>query len=268
MGHSVRRKEDPRFLRGKGNYVDDLKLPGMLHLDIVRSPMAHARIKSIDTEKAMAIPGVLAVITGKDLEQYNLAWMPTLMGDTQMVLPVDTVKFDGQEVAAVLATDRYTAADGVNAVEVEYEPLDVVVDPFKALEPDSTIVREDQRGSEQPHLALGSRRQGQHRARFPPERCHGQRGHLHTAYSRLFNRDLRLRRPVGPGKREADRVHDHTGSSPPSGLFSRWWPDILDWQSTRSGSFPQTLGAGSAAKCRSTPGTCWPSRPRSSLALR
>ena len=85
--------------------------------------MAHARIKSIDTEKAMAIPGVLAVITGKDLEQYNLAWMPTLMGDTQMVLPVDTVKFDGQEVAAVLATDRYTAADGVNAVEVEYEPI-------------------------------------------------------------------------------------------------------------------------------------------------
>ena len=143
MGHSVRRKEDPRFIRGKGNYVDDLKLPGMLHLDIVRSPMAHARIKSIDTEKAMAIPGVLAVITGKDLEQYNLAWMPTLMGDTQMVLPVDTVKFDGQEVAAVLATDRYTAADGVAAVEVEYEPLDVVVDPFKALEPDSTIVRED-----------------------------------------------------------------------------------------------------------------------------
>ena len=143
MGHSVRRKEDPRFLRGKGNYVDDFKLPGMLHLDIVRSPMAHARIKSIDSEKALAIPGVLAVITGKDLEQYNLAWMPTLMGDTQMVLPVDTIKFDGQEVAAVLATDRYTAADGVNAVEVEYEPLPPVVDPFKALEPDSQIVRED-----------------------------------------------------------------------------------------------------------------------------
>ncbi len=143
MGHSVRRKEDPRFIRGKGSYVDDFKLPGMLHLDIVRSPMAHARIVSIDTEKALAVPGVLAVITGKDLEQYNLAWMPTLMGDTQMVLPVDTVKFDGQEVAAVLATDRYTAADGVAAVEVEYDPLPVVVDPFKALDPDATIVRED-----------------------------------------------------------------------------------------------------------------------------
>ena len=143
MGHSVRRKEDPRFIRGKGSYVDDFKLPGMLHLDIVRSPMAHARIVNINTEKALAVPGVLAVLTGKDLEQYNLAWMPTLMSDTQMVLPVDTVKFDGQEVAAVLATDRYTAADGVAAVEVEYDPLPVVVDPFKALEPDATIVRED-----------------------------------------------------------------------------------------------------------------------------
>ncbi len=143
MGHSMQRKEDPRFLQGKGNYVDDLKLPGMLHLDIVRSPLAHARIKSINSEKALAIPGVLAVITGKDLEQYNLAWMPTLMSDTQMVLPVDTVKFDGQEVAAVLATDRYTAADGVSAVEVEYEPLEPVVNPFRALEADSPIVRED-----------------------------------------------------------------------------------------------------------------------------
>ena len=143
MGHSVQRKEDPRFLQGKGNYVDDLKLPGMLHLDIVRSPLAHARIKSINAEKALAIPGVLAVITGKDLEQYNLAWMPTLMSDTQMVLPVDTVKFDGQEVAAVLATDRYTAADGVSAVEVEYEPLEPVVSPFRALEADAPIVRED-----------------------------------------------------------------------------------------------------------------------------
>jgi carbon-monoxide dehydrogenase large subunit len=143
MGHSVQRKEDPRFLQGKGNYVDDVKLPGMLHLDIVRSPLAHARITSINSEKALAIPGVLAVITGKDLEQYNLAWMPTLMSDLQMVLPVDTVKFDGQEVAAVLATDRYTAADGVAAVEVEYEPLEPVVNPFRALEADSPIVRED-----------------------------------------------------------------------------------------------------------------------------
>src|SRR5215467_16016992 len=130
MGHSVKRKEDPRFIRGLGNYVDDLKLPGMLYMDIVRSPYAHAKILSIDTSKALAIPGVLAVITGKDLDAYKLAWMPTLMSDTQMVLPVDRVVYQAQEVAAVIATERYIAADGVAAVEVEYEPLVPVVDPF------------------------------------------------------------------------------------------------------------------------------------------
>src|SRR5574341_1373731 len=117
MGHSIKRKEDPRFLQGKGNYVDDIKLPDMLYLDIVRSPYAHARIKSIKTDKALKVPGVLAVITGKDLDKYKLAWMPTLMSDKQMVLPIDTVKYQAQEVAAVLATDRYTAADGAAAVE-------------------------------------------------------------------------------------------------------------------------------------------------------
>src|SRR5438128_12212647 len=91
IGHSVKRKEDPRFIRGKGNYVDDIKLPGMLYLDIARSPYAHATIKKIDTAPALAVPGVLAVITGRDLDAAGLAWMPTLMSDRQMVLPVDTV---------------------------------------------------------------------------------------------------------------------------------------------------------------------------------
>src|SRR5262245_8298713 len=121
MGHSVRRKEDPRFLRGQGRYVDDIELPGMLHLDIVRSPFAHAKINSINSERAMKTPGVLGVITGNDLAKYNLHWMPTLMSDTQMVLPTDRVMFQGQEVAAVIATNRYTAADGVEAVEVDYD---------------------------------------------------------------------------------------------------------------------------------------------------
>src|SRR6266496_831772 len=104
MGHSVKRKEDPRFLRGKGNYVDDVKLPGMLYLDIVRSPYAHAKIKSIDATKALAIPGVLAVITGKDLDAAGLAWMPTLSADTEAVLALDRVHFQMQEVAFVVAT--------------------------------------------------------------------------------------------------------------------------------------------------------------------
>src|SRR5919204_196040 len=137
MGKSVKRKEDPRFVRGKGTYVDDVKLPGMLYLDIVRSPWAHARITKIDAEAALALPGVLAVITGKDLDAAGLAWMPTLMADRQMVLPVDTVLYQAQEVAAVVATSRYAAADGGAAVEVDYEPLEAVVDPKKALEPDA-----------------------------------------------------------------------------------------------------------------------------------
>lgn len=72
MGHSVKRKEDARFLHGKGNYVDDVKLPGMLHMVMVRSPYAYAKIKNINKDKALAIEGVLAVITGEDLAQYNL----------------------------------------------------------------------------------------------------------------------------------------------------------------------------------------------------
>ena len=142
-GKSVRRKEDPRFLQGKGTYIDDVVLPDMLHMDIVRSPYAHARILKIDPSAALATPGVLAVITGKDLEAAGLAWMPTLMSDTQMVLPVEKVVYQAQEVAAVIATDRYTAADGVLGVDVDYEPLPAVVDPFKALEPDSPLVRPD-----------------------------------------------------------------------------------------------------------------------------
>ena len=143
LGHSRKRVEDMRFLQGRGNYIDDIKLPGMLSLDIVRSPYAHARIKSIKTEKATAIPGVLAVITGETLKKYNVHNMPTLMSDTQMVLPIDTVEYQFQEVAGVLATDRFVAADGVAAVEVEYEPLPVVVDPKKALLPGAPKVRED-----------------------------------------------------------------------------------------------------------------------------
>src|SRR5438128_5186176 len=145
MGHSMKRKEDPRFIRGRGNYVDDIQLPGMLHMDIVRSPFAHAKIKSINADKALKVPGVLAVITGETLAKYNLHWMPTLMSDTQMVLPTEKVMYQAQEVAAVIATDRYIAADGVEAVEVDYEPLPVVVDPVKALDPGAPVLRTDKK---------------------------------------------------------------------------------------------------------------------------
>jgi len=145
MGHAIKRKEDPRFIRGQGRYVDDIQLPGMLYLDIVRSPFAHARIKTIDAGRALKVPGVLAVITGETLAKYNLHWMPTLMSDMQMVLPTEKVMYQAQEVAGVIATDRYAAADGVDAVEVDYEPLPVVVDPFKALEPGAPVLRTDKK---------------------------------------------------------------------------------------------------------------------------
>src|SRR5512146_3510688 len=132
MGHSMKRKEDPRLIRGQGRYVDDIQLPGMLYMDIVRSPFAHAKIRAIDTARALQVPGVLAVITGETLAKYNLHWMPTLSADTQMVLPTEKVMYQAQEVAAVSATSRYAAADGAAVVEVEYDPLPAVVDPHKA----------------------------------------------------------------------------------------------------------------------------------------
>jgi carbon-monoxide dehydrogenase large subunit len=143
MGHRMKRKEDPRFIQGKGNYVDDVKLPGMLYMDIVRSPYAHAKILKIDASEALKIPGVLAVITGNELKGAgNLHWMPTLMSDTQMVLPIDKVVYYMQEVCVVVATERYIAADAVLKVNVDYEPLPAVVDPREALK-DEVIVRDD-----------------------------------------------------------------------------------------------------------------------------
>src|SRR5574340_1365967 len=147
LGEAYKRKEDARFIRGQGNYVDDVQLPGMLYGDIVRSPYAHALIKNIDTSEALKVPGVLAVITGKDLDAAGLAWMPTLSADTEAVLALDRVMYQMQEVAFVVATSRYAAADGVAAVDVEYEPLPVVVDPHKALAADAPVLRPD-RGPE------------------------------------------------------------------------------------------------------------------------
>jgi len=143
LGHSRKRVEDARFLQGRGNYIDDVKEPGMIYLDIVRSPLARAKIQSINTEKALEVPGVLAVVTGETLKEYNVHNMPTLMNEHQMVLPLDMVEYQSQEVAGVLATSRYAAADGVAAVEVDYEPLDPVIDPFKALEPDAPLIWPD-----------------------------------------------------------------------------------------------------------------------------
>jgi carbon-monoxide dehydrogenase large subunit len=143
LGASRRRVEDDRFIRGKGNYVDDIVLPDMLHMEILRSPVAHARIKSIDVSKAWEIPGVRLVLTGEMMAARNLAWMPTLSYDTQAVLATDKVRFQGQEVACVIADDPYIAKDGCAAIVVEYELLPAIVNPEQALGSDAPTIRDD-----------------------------------------------------------------------------------------------------------------------------
>jgi carbon-monoxide dehydrogenase large subunit len=143
MGCKRKRVEDVRFTQGKGSYVDDLKLPGMLFGDFVRSPHAHARIKSIDTSRAKALPGVVAVLTAADLKPLGLHYMPTLAGDVQAVLAEEKVLFQNQEVAFVIAEDRYIASDATELVDVDYEALPCIVDPFKSMDPDAPILRED-----------------------------------------------------------------------------------------------------------------------------
>jgi aerobic carbon-monoxide dehydrogenase large subunit len=137
------RKEDARFIRGKGRFVDDLQLPGMLHLAILRAPMAHARIRSVDITAAEAHPKVRLVVTGAMLAERRLAWMPTLTDDVQAVLATDKVRFQGQEVAFVVAEDRYSARDALELIDVDYEPLPPVVDVRTALAPNAPVIRDD-----------------------------------------------------------------------------------------------------------------------------
>src|ERR1700753_976148 len=148
----LKRKEDARFIRGQGNYVDDLALPGMLHGAILRSPFAHARIVSIDTASALQHPKVHSVITGADLAGAGVAWMETISADTQAVLATDKVRFQGQEVAFVVAEDRYSARDALELIDVEDEPLPVVVDIRHALDADAPVIRDDHEGRTDNHI--------------------------------------------------------------------------------------------------------------------
>lgn len=140
------RKEDVRFVRGKGNYLDDVNLPGMLHGAILASPHAHARIVSIDTSAAAAHPKVKAVITGAMLDGLKLAWMPTLSADVQAVLATDKVRYQGQEVAFVVAEDKYSARDALELIDVVYEVLPPMIDARKALDADAPQVRDEMEG--------------------------------------------------------------------------------------------------------------------------
>ncbi len=160
IGSARKRKEDKRFIQGKGNYVDDVKLPNMVFGDFVRSPHAHARVKSIDTAAAKAMPGILAVLTADDLRPLNLHWMPTLAGDSQAVLADEKVHFQNQEVAFVVGEDRYVVADAIQLVEVDYEELPALVDAKLAMEADAPILREDV--ADKDSVGQGERRHPNH----------------------------------------------------------------------------------------------------------
>src|ERR1700759_1585152 len=143
-----KRSEDPRILTGAGRYVDDIKLPGMLHAAFVRSPMAHARVLSVDASAALALPGVVAVLTGAELEAMTVPGPDALMalmgwtGPTPefTLLATDKVRLVGDPVAVVIAESRYVAEDGCELVEVEYDDLPPVVDAAFALDPGSPPV--------------------------------------------------------------------------------------------------------------------------------
>ena len=151
VGSSVKRVEDPRFITGKGRYLDDIKLAGMTYMSILRSPYAHANIRSIDTSAAKAMPGVVLVLTGADIP-YNplpMAWPAGGVAgiqnniNTPRVLATDSVKWTGEGVAAVIAETAAQAVDALEAIVVEWEPLAVVVDAEKATQPGAPQLHEN-----------------------------------------------------------------------------------------------------------------------------
>jgi carbon-monoxide dehydrogenase large subunit len=158
VGRALRRKEDPRMITGRGRYIDDYSMTGMLHAAIVRSPEAHARISSIDTSGARSRDDVLAVFTGEDLADDFLApmamvWSPPgveINNPGLWPLARSEVKHVGDPVAVVVGTDRYSVVDAAEQVVVEYEPRPVVTDPEKALEDGSPLVW-DQFGTNKVH---------------------------------------------------------------------------------------------------------------------
>jgi aerobic carbon-monoxide dehydrogenase large subunit len=148
VGQAMKRKEDPRLVAGTSTYVDDVVLPGMLHMAITRSIHAHARIKHVDISKAQKLPGVVAVVTGEEVSAHCgpipcVASNPSMKNAQRELLAVGKVRFVGEPVAAVVAESKYIARDAADLIEIDYEPLQAVVNPEKALEPGSALLYEE-----------------------------------------------------------------------------------------------------------------------------
>lgn len=155
VGRSVARKEDPKLLAGRGGYIGDVTVPGMLHAAVLRSPHAHARIVSIDTSAARALPGVVAVLTGAEAAEL-VNPMAAFCSEPvpQHAIAVERARYPGEAVAAVAATDRYVAEDACALIRVEYELLEPVVDPVAAMDPGAPRVHETLDGNVAFHRSL------------------------------------------------------------------------------------------------------------------
>ncbi len=145
VGERVKRREDPRLIQGRGTYVDDIKIAGMQHLAFKRSDVAHGRIRSIDVSAAEAMDGVEAVFTGAQIAEM-LAPMPIATpfpSPPHRAVAVDVVRYAGEPVAVVVASNRYTARDAADAIVVDIDPLPAVVDPELAMTGQPTVIHPD-----------------------------------------------------------------------------------------------------------------------------
>ena len=216
IGQAVPRFEDPRLLRGGGRYVDDIVLPGMAFGHVLRSPHAHAKIRSIDTAKAKAAPGVLAVLTGAD-------WIESGWGDLPVpgthkrrdgspnyrprypALVKDRVRFVGDYVAFVVAETKHQAADAAELIEVDYEPLPAVIGTADAAKPGAPLVLEDCKDNI--CFTADSRRQGRDRRGLRQGRACGQAAPRHQPRHRRLDGAARLGRRLQRHQRPLHHLH-------------------------------------------------------------
>src|SRR5262249_23627234 len=148
VGQAMKRKEDPRLVSGTSTYVDDVVIPGMVHMAVARSIHAHARIRRVDTSKAQKLPGVVAVVTGAEVAAFCgpmpcAASIPNMKNAVRQLLAIDKVRFVGEPIAVVVAENKYIARDAADLIEIDYEPLPAVVNPERAMDPASPRLYEE-----------------------------------------------------------------------------------------------------------------------------